>query len=131
MGDNVWQQYIDSSLIGSGHMHSAAIISKADGSYWAYGGDHVPQPDEAAHIVKCIADADTARASGVRIAGNKYFVVRVDEEGGIIGKLGAGGCYIAAAAQAIVIGVYGEGTAPADCNVTVTGIVKYLKDNGY
>jgi profilin len=131
MAENVWQQYIDDSLIGSGNMHSATILSKADGSYWAYGGEHVPQPDEAAHIVKACADADLARSSGVRIGTNKYFVVRVDENGGIIGKLGAGGCYIAAAGQCIVVGVYGEGTNPAHCNESVITIIKYLKENGY
>ena len=131
MGDNVWQQYIDTSLIGSGHMHSATILSKADGSYWAYGGDHVPQPDESAHILKCITDPESARASGVRIGGNKYFVLRVDDEGNIYGKLGAGGCYIAAAGQCIVVAVYGEGHSPGDCNVAVNNIIKYLKENGY
>ena len=126
----VWQQYIDSNLVGSGHMHSACILGLADGGYWAYGGDHVPQPDEAAHIIKAVNNPDFARENGIRIGGQKYFTLRADK-GLIYCKLGAGGATIAAGAQAVVIGVYGEGQAPGDCNVTVEGIAKYLKEQGY
>ena len=128
MGD--FQAYIDSSLIGSGNMHSATILGKADASYWAYGGDHVPQPDEAAHIVACLKDADKARAEGIKIAGQKYFVLRAEEDL-IYCKLGSGGACIAGSVQAVTLGVYGEGTAPPACNKTVEDIAKYLKDNQY
>jgi profilin len=130
MSDNVWQQYIDSSLIGSGSMHSAAIVSKADGGYWAYGGDYVPQPDEVAKILKALKEPDAARAGGVMLAGSKYFTLRAEPEL-IYAKLGAGGLCVAGAAQCAIIGVYGEGTNPADCNIAVEGIAKYLKDQGY
>lgn len=129
MADSVWQGYITDSLIGSGEMHSAAIVG-LDGSYWAYGGDHVPQPDEAKHIAAAIKNPDLAREKGIHIGGNKYFTLRAEENVMYV-KLGAGGACIAAGAQAVVIGVYGEGTNPANCNMAVEGVVKYLKDNGY
>ena len=129
MADEVWQQYIDGNLIGSGEMHSACILGN-DGGYWAYGGTYVPQPDEAAHLVKAVRNPDLAREKGVHIGGSKYFTLRADD-GLIYAKLGAGGATIAAAAQCVVVGVYGEGTNPANCNIAVENIVKYLKENGY
>lgn len=125
-----WQGYIDSSLIGSGAMHSAAIVGLADGSYWAYGGTHIPQPDEVQHILKALADPTIAQASGIRIAGEKYFTLRA-EPGLLYIKLGAGGACIGKTMQTAVIGVYGEGVNPASCNAAVEGVVTYLKAASY
>ena len=124
-----FQGYIDQSLIGSGNMHSACIAGM-DGNYWAYGGDYVPQPDELKDIIKCLDSPDLAREKGVHIATQKYFVLRA-EPGLMYVKLGAGGACIGKSDTAVVIGVYGEGVAPPACNMTVEGIIKYLKDNGY
>ena len=130
MSDDLWQGYIDNNLIGSGHMHIACILSKADGSYWAYGGSYVPQPDEITHILKAIGDPDLAQSKGFHLAGSKCFTLRANP-GLVYCKLGSGGACIAASATAIVVGIYGEGTNPANCNMTVEGIAKYLSDNGY
>ena len=133
MGDNVWQGYIDNSLIGSGTMESACIVG-LDGGYWAYGGSVIPQPDEVKHILACIADPSKGPAGGVHIAGNKYMVMRADEDG-FFAKLQAGGAVVKKATQCVIIGVFnGKTGTPADgveCNVTVDNIIKYLKDNGY
>lgn len=140
MGD--WQSYIDNSLIGSGHMHSAAIIGN-DGSYWAYGGDSVPQPDEAKHIAAAVKSPDVARTSGITIAGVKYFTLRA-EPGVVYFKKGGGGGCAAASVQGVVVGVYGSvdeasltdkeskgGVNPANCNMTVENIANYLKQSQY
>ena len=140
MGD--WQGYIDNSLIGSGHMHSACLIGN-DGSYWAYGGSSVPQPDEAKHIISAIKSPDLARASGITIAGQKYFTLRA-EPGIIYFKKGGGGGCIAASTQGVVVGIYGAvdeasltasdshgGVNPANCNMTVENIANYLKQSQY
>lgn len=128
MGD--WQGYIDGSLIGSGTMHSACIVGKADGSYWAYGGSYVPQPDEVAGIIAAVNNPDTARASGIKIAGQKYFTLMA-EPGKVFCKFGPGGAAIVSSQQAVVIGVYGEGVNPATCNMTVESVAKYLSDAQY
>ena len=149
-----WQGYIDSSLIGSGHMHSAAIVG-LDGSYWAYGGTYIPQPEEVTHILKALKDPSVALASGITIGGVKFFAVRATPGLIYIKKGGAGGC-IAQSLQAAVIGIYGNPEAgsallaetaaksgggaggdiannvnPADCNATVESIANYLKTNQY
>lgn len=128
MGD--FQAYIDGSLIGSGQMHSACICGLSDGSYWAYGGDYVPQPDEVQHILKALQDPAIANAGGIKIATQKYFVIRA-QPGLIYAKLGAGGACIASSMQAVIIGVYGEGTNPANCNMAVEGVADYLKKSQY
>jgi profilin len=151
-----WQGYIDSSLIGSGNMHSAAIVGLADGSYWAYGGTYIPQPEEVTHILKALKDPSAALASGITIGGVKFFAVRAVPGLIYIKKGGAGGC-IAQSLQAAVIGIYGNPEAgsallaetsaksaggaaggdisnnvnPADCNATVESIANYLKSNQY
>lgn len=153
MADNAWQAYVDDSLIGSGYMHSACLIGTEDGSYWAHGGEYVPQPDEVTHIISCIKDPSKALASGITIATVKYFVVRATKDMIILKKGGSGGC-ICPAAQCFVLGIYGNPEAasaltaettksddatavatnnvnPADCNTTVEGIANYLKEQGY
>lgn len=124
-----WQAYIDNSLIGSGQMHSAAICGM-DGSYWAYGGTHLPQPEEVAHIVAAVKDPTLAQSKGIVIAGQKYFTLRA-QPGLIYCKLGATGACIAQTEQAVVLGVYGEGINAAHCNMTVESVANYLKQNHY
>jgi profilin len=128
MGD--WQGYIDNSLIGSGEVASATILGLSDASYWAYGGDIVPQPDEAAHIIACLKTPSLAQEKGITIAGQKYFTIKA-EPGLLYGKLGATGVCIASSMQAAVLGIYAEGTNPANCNMTVEGVATYLKSSQY
>jgi len=108
MGD--WQPYTD-GLVGTGAMLAATICGTADGSYWAYTGDHVPQPEEVQHIIACLKDPSKARMGGIKIAGNKYFVMRA-EEGLLMGKLGNGGCVVCASVQAFTCGVFGGDDQP-------------------
>lgn len=106
-----WQAYTD-GLIATGAMVSCTIVGLADCAYWAYTGDHVPQPEEAQHIVDCLKDPTKARMSGVRIAGNKYFVMRAEPEL-LMGKLGNGGMVIIPSQQAAIIAVFGGDAQPA------------------
>ncbi len=125
-----WQAYSD-GLIETGAIVSCAIIGLADCAYWAYTGDHVPQPEEAQHIVDCLKDPTKARMSGVRIAGNKYFVMRAEPEL-LMGKLGNGGMVIMPSQQSVVICVFGGDSQPAhgalkQCEMLVSG----FKEAGY
>lgn len=140
-----WQAYIDDSLIGSGHMHSASILGLADGSYWAYGGTYIPQPDEVATIMKIFKEPSLLQSGGVVVAGVKFIGLRGDADHIIFKKGGAGGCAYKSN-QAIVLGVYGDPSGenamlskdanavavnPADCNATVQRIAEYLKSLQY
>lgn len=148
-----WQQYVDDSLIGSGFMHSAAIVSLADGSYWAYGGTYIPQPEEVKHILQCLSNLSLVQSSGVTIYGVKFFGLQSGADGNskyvFFKRGGAGGC-IFTTKQTFIIGVYGnpeDASAlaqdlkkntkhdvpvnPADCNATVKSIADYLIGLGY
>ncbi|ORC88447.1 profilin [Trypanosoma theileri] len=143
-----WQAYIDDSLIGSGNMHSASIVGLSDGSYWAYGGTYIPQPEEVAHILKCLNNLSLVQSSGVTIYGVKFFGLQSGVDGQmkyIFFKKGAAGGCIYTTKQTAIIAVYGNpGDAsslqqdlkkakhteavvnPADCNATVKRIAEYL-----
>jgi profilin len=140
-----WQQYIDESLIGSGHMHSACIVGLADGSYWAYGGTFIPQPDEVNQILSILKEPTKLQVSGVTIAGQKFLGLRGDNTHFIFKKGGAGGC-VYVSKQTAVIGIYGDPSGenvmmnkdpnavavnPADCNQTVERIANYLTSMEY
>ena len=51
-----WQQYVDGSLVGSGHVTKAAIVGK-DGSIWAktegwvIENDSMLNPQHACHLL--------------------------------------------------------------------------------
>ncbi|RNF04624.1 profilin [Trypanosoma conorhini] len=143
-----WQAYIDDSLIGSGYMHSAAIVGLSDGSYWAYGGTYIPQPDEVAHILKCLDNFSLVQSSGVTIYGVKFFGLQCGTDGEMkyifLKKGAAGGC-IYTSKQTAIIAIYGNpgessslqhdlekrggadvAVNPADCNSTVKRIAEYL-----
>lgn len=148
-----WQQYIDDSLIGSGFMHSAAIVGLTDGSYWAYGGTYVPQPDEVEHIQKCLNDLSLMQQTGIKIYGVKFFGLRSGVDGEtkyIFFKKGSAGGCVYSTKQSFIVAVYGnpgdESAAkmdsdkravldvvvnPADCNMTVKRIAEYLINLGY
>ncbi|CUG80391.1 profilin, putative, partial [Bodo saltans] len=140
-----WQQYIDDSLIGSGHMHSACIIGLADGSYWAYGGTYIPQPDEVAQILAILKEPTKLQVGGVTIASQKFLGLRGDTKHFIFKKGGAGGC-VYVSKQTAVVGIYGDPSGenvmlnkdanavavnPADCNQTVERIANYLASLEY
>lgn len=148
-----WQAYIDDSLIGSGNMHSAAIVGLTDGSYWAYGGTYIPQPEEVKHIQKCLADPTLVQSSGVTIHGVKFFGLQSGTDGDskfLFFKKGAAGGCVYTSKKAFIVAVYGNpGDAsslqqdlqknskhaatvnPADCNTTVKRIAEYLIKLGY
>lgn len=148
-----WQQYVDDSLIGSGFMHSAAIVGLKDGSYWAYGGTYIPQPEEVKYILQCLNNLSLVQSSGVTIYGVKFFGLQSGAEGDskhIFFKKGAAGGCIYTTKQTFIIGVYGNpadssalakdlkkdpkhdvAVNPADCNTAVKRIADYLIKLGY
>eukprot|EP00992_Anisonema_acinus_P012429 TRINITY_DN8113_c0_g1_i1.p1 TRINITY_DN8113_c0_g1~~TRINITY_DN8113_c0_g1_i1.p1 ORF type:complete len:128 (-),score=34.84 TRINITY_DN8113_c0_g1_i1:134-517(-) len=125
-----WQTYVDSNLVGSGHVTQGAMLSAADGSVWATSAGFTVAPAEGAAVVAALADIAKFQQSGITVNGVKYFCVKA-APGELIGKKGAAGIAIYKSAQAILVGVYGEGINPANCNMTVEGLKDYLVGVGY
>ena len=134
--ENPYQGYVDNSLVGSGNMHTAFIWTLADNSYVAYNTtDWSVQPDEIAAMTKLLTTGDDAdvMVSGVHLAGEKYFAIRPrqpDQQCLTVVKLKEGGAAFAKSGTMGIVGIYGAGVNPANCNTTVVEVAKYLQDAG-
>jgi|UniRef100_A0A7S4GHG6 profilin len=124
-----WQQYVDGSLVGSGHVTKAAIVGK-DGSIWAKTEGWVIENDTVALAQTMAQDAEAVRSKGITLEGAKYFTIAFDD-GNFYGKQGPNGLSLAMSDQAIVVGFHSENITPANCRMTVEGIKDYLKGVGY
>jgi len=134
-----WQAYVDTSLVGSGHIDQGAIVSAAGDSIWAQTSGFNIKMDE----IKAIADvynSDNARnaayGNGLRVAGEAYTVLRIEERTILLRakdpeKVKIGVC-IAKTTQAILIGHYdGEKVQPGNANQAVQSLADYLIKSGY
>ncbi|KAI2618851.1 profilin [Hypoxylon sp. NC1633] len=78
-----WQAYVDSSLVGSGHLDKAAIISVAGDSVWATSTGFTVKPEEMKNLVAILTQSgnvvDKAHADGIHVAGERYVVTRIED----------------------------------------------------
>lgn len=70
------------SLVGSGHLDKAAIISAAGDSVWAASAGFTLKPEEMKHIADILDNAggavDKAYAEGVYVGGVRYVLTKVE-----------------------------------------------------
>ncbi|KAF7545075.1 hypothetical protein G7Z17_g9464 [Cylindrodendrum hubeiense] len=129
-----WQAYVDTSLIGTGHVDKAAIISVAGDSVWATSAEFALQPAELKAIAAIVtgdkAAKDKAFADGLYIAGTRYVVARAEDRS-IYARSGRNGVAIAKTTQAIVVGHHGEAQVAGSTTQTVEGLADYLIGAGY
>jgi profilin len=108
----------------------AAIIGK-DGLVWAKDDTFPDVTEEQVQaIVKGFDDADSLAQAGLKLGDQKFLVVQGDPGAVIRGRQGDGGVCIKQTLTALVVGIYGKGVQPGDCNVLVEGLGDYLKDMG-
>lgn len=87
--------------------------------------------DERRAIVNGFTDASSLRASGIKIAGSKYFFLRADDDS-IVGKLSdKGGVSIFKSKTAVILGIYEDSAQGNNANVIVAKITDALKEYGY
>ncbi|CVL00132.1 probable profilin [Fusarium mangiferae] len=126
--------YIDSSLVGSGHIDKGAIISAAGDSAWASSPDLQLKPEEMKAISAIVggdsAAKDKAFAEGLYIAGERYVMARAEDRS-IYARSGRLGVAVAKTGQAIVIGHHGEAQVAGNATSTVEGLADYLIKSGY
>ncbi|KAI1638527.1 profilin [Biscogniauxia mediterranea] len=129
-----WQAYVDSSLVGSGHVDKAAIISVAGDSVWATSAGFTVQPAEMKNIVAILTgtgDAiDKAHADGVHVAGERYVVTRIEDRS-LYARQGRTGIIVVKTKQAIIIAHYGETHQVGNSTQTVEALADYLIKVGY
>ncbi|KIH90304.1 profilin [Sporothrix brasiliensis 5110] len=126
-----------SSLVGSGHIDEAAIISAAGDSVWATSPKFSLKPEELKAIA-AIFEAnsqpaiDKAYSEGLHVAGEKYVATIVSAEDNIaMIRKGKTGVAIAKTKQAIVVGHYGENAQASNARATVEALADYLRKQGY
>ncbi|KAL1941635.1 hypothetical protein VTO73DRAFT_7074 [Trametes versicolor] len=79
-----WQAYVDNNLIGTGKIQKAAIIGLA-GGVWASSPGYTLSAEEQKAIVTGYENPSSVQASGVRLAGQKFFTLQANERS-IYGK---------------------------------------------
>ncbi|KAI9566062.1 profilin [Boletus coccyginus] len=124
-----WQVYVDSNLLGSGMVKRAAILG-VKGGVWATSAGYALSPQEQKAIIGAFNDQDATQASGVRLAGQKFFTLRCDHER-IYGKKGADGCVLVKTKQAILVTEYVAPTQAPEATPVVEGLADYLKNAGF
>lgn len=85
-------------------------------------------PLEVSRLVSCITgDSAPVRKGGVRVAGQNYIFLRCEEGRSIYGRKGANaGVCVVKTKQALLIGVYGAGIQPGNCNTVIEKLADYL-----
>ncbi|KAI1779757.1 Profilin/allergen [Hypoxylon cercidicola] len=129
-----WQAYVDSSLVGSGHLDKGAIISAAGDSVWATSAGFTVKPEEMQNLVAILnktgGAVDKAHADGIHVAGERYVVFRIEDRS-VYGRQGRTGICVVKTKQAIIIGHYGEAQTVGNSTQTVEALADYLIKAGY
>ncbi|XP_002731044.1 profilin-2-like [Saccoglossus kowalevskii] len=125
-----WQTYVDTHLIGTEKIAKASILGH-DGSTWATSKDFVITPEEGKALAKGITAQDCFYSTGVHLAGTKYTYLRGVKDENVYAKKGDSGVCVVKTKQAIIVGIYVEGTQPGQATVVVEKVGDYLKNAGY
>lgn len=129
-----WQAYVDTSLVGSGHIDKAAIISAAGDSTWAASPEFQLKPEEMTALVAILSGSsdavDKAHAEGVHVTGNRYVVTRIEDRS-LYARQGRTGIIAVKTKQAILVGYYDEGKVAGNSAQTVEVLADYLIKLGY
>jgi len=129
-----WQAYVDSSLVGSGHINKAAIISAAGDSTWAASSGFTVQPAEMKNLVNILnatGDAiDKAHSEGVHVNGERYVVTKIEDRS-MYCRQGRTGIVVVKTKQAVLVGHYGEDMQAGNAAQTVEALADYLIKVGY
>ncbi|KAF2425343.1 Profilin/allergen [Tothia fuscella] len=125
-----WQAYIDSSLVGSGDVDSAAIFSVDGKDSWAHSPDFKIDPAEMKVILDGFTNPDKLWGEGFKVNGVKYTTIKV-EDGSIYGKQGKTGMIIVKTVQALLLAHHPDTVVTGNCANTVEKLGEYLRGVGY
>ncbi|KAF9527266.1 profilin [Crepidotus variabilis] len=124
-----WQTYVDSNLVGSGKVTKAAIIG-LQGGLWAKSSGFEPTTEEQNALIAGFKNPDSLLASGVKLAGTKYFTLSANART-IQTKKGADGAIIVKTKQAILVAVYIAPLQAGEVVPVVESLADYLINAGY
>ncbi|KAH9476062.1 Profilin-1A [Psilocybe cubensis] len=124
-----WQAYVDNNLLGTGKVAKAAILGLA-GGVWAKSPGFDITPEEQKAIIAGFSAPDTIQASGVRLAGQKFYTLFVIDRT-IQAKKAADGVVIVKTKQAVLVAEYVGPVQAPEVTPIVEGLADYLISVGY
>ncbi|KAF8799814.1 profilin [Phlegmacium glaucopus] len=124
-----WQTYVDTNLVGTGKVSKAAILG-LKGGVWATSHGFTLSTEEQAAIVEGFVTPDKVQASGIRLAGQKYFTLSVIDRT-IQGKKGADGVVVVKTTQAVLVAEYTAPIQAPEATKVVESLADYLISVGY
>ena len=79
-------------------------------------------------LLTCMTgDSSAVRRGGIKVGGQDYIFLRHEEGRSIYGRKGASkGVCIAKTKKSMIIGVYGSGIQPGNCNAVIEKLADYL-----
>lgn len=119
-----WQPYVD-NLIQSQKVDKAVLASRAGDAIWAQSPGFAPTSDELTALAKGFDDPSELQTNGLRVQGQKYFVVKAEERS-IYGKLDQDGLIAVRTNQAILIAHYSQPVSAGEAIKVAEAMADYL-----
>ncbi|KIJ45223.1 hypothetical protein M422DRAFT_207548 [Sphaerobolus stellatus SS14] len=124
-----WQTYVDSNLLGTKKITKAAIIGQ-QGGVWATSAGYNLSTEEQNAIIAGFGSPESVQANGVRLAGQKFFVLQANPRS-IYGKKAGDGVIIVKSKQAILVAEYSAPTQAGEATPIVESLADYLISVNY
>ncbi|KAH6958631.1 profilin [Fusarium avenaceum] len=129
-----WQAYVDTSLVGTGHIDKAALVSAAGDSVWATSTGFELKPEELKAISAIVGGDEGAKnkafGEGLYVAGERFVLARADGRS-LYARSGRKGLAVAKTTQAIIVAHHPEAAIAGNATSTVEGLADYLIKQGY
>ncbi|MFC6880379.1 MULTISPECIES: profilin [Actinomadura] len=128
MAENVWQSLVDGKLLGSGKVSRAAILGQQGGVLATSEGFALSAQEQQA-IIEAFRDPAAVLATGLRLAGIKYFAWSADP-GIIIVRKQADGAILVKTRQTVLVAVYQAPTMAQEAMPVVESLADELVNAG-
>ncbi|WBW73565.1 profilin [Schizosaccharomyces osmophilus] len=125
-----WQAYVDTSLLGTGKIDQAAIVSRAGDSVWAASSGFNLSGSETKGLAAGFQDPPSMFGTGIHLSGQKYITIRAEGRS-IYGKLQKSGIICVATKLCILVAHYPETTLPGEAAKITEALADYLVGVGY
>ncbi|KAH8751416.1 putative profilin [Hyaloscypha finlandica] len=126
-----WQAYVDSSMVGSGHVNKGAIYSIAGDSKWAGSAGFELSPAEIQEVITGLSGKpEKLFADGLHVAGERYVLTKAEDRS-LYARKGREGVVIVKTKMAILIAHYKDGMIAGNTATTVEQLADYLIKTGY
>jgi profilin len=125
-----WQEYVDTSLVGTGNIDKAVICDVTGATIWAGSPGFNISEAERKTIAEAFSNPSNVLANGVHIGGEKYLTLDANDDS-LKAKKGKEGIVAMKTTQALLIGHHSADTQTTNAFASVAELAEYLKKVGY